>query len=198
MKIENNKMVSLIYELRENDSNGKLIEALDENRPLKFIYGTGRLLPSFESNIGLLNAGDPFRFKLDSQMAYGDKREDMIINVPRSVFETDGVLNEDICRVGNEVPMTDSEGNPLTGIINEITDAFVKMDFNHPMAGLDLFFSGRIVEVREATENELAATMHSCSGCGTDEHSGCGTGEYSGCGTGCGTDENSGCSGNCG
>jgi FKBP-type peptidyl-prolyl cis-trans isomerase SlyD len=173
MKVENNKIVSLIYELRENDSNGRIIEALDETRPLKFIYGTGRLLPVFESNIGLLNAGDPFRFKLNSEIAYGDKREDMIINVPVAVFETDGRINEDICRVGNEVPMTDSEGNPLTGIINEITDTFVRMDFNHPMAGLDLFFSGKIIEVREATENELAATMNSCSGCGSKEHSDC-------------------------
>lgn len=185
MKIENNKMVSLIYELRENDSDGKIIETLDENRPLKFIYGTGRLLPFFESNISLLKAGDLFRFKINSDMAYGDKREDMIINVPLSVFETDGKLNEDICRVGNEVPMSDSEGNPLTGVINEITDTFVKMDFNHPMAGLDLFFSGKIVEVREATGNELAATTHSCSGCGTAEHAGCGTDEHSGCSGSC-------------
>jgi FKBP-type peptidyl-prolyl cis-trans isomerase SlyD len=194
MKIENNKMVSLIYELRENDSEGKIIETLDENRPLKFIYGTGRLLPFFESNINLLNEGDLFRFKLNSEMAYGDKREEMIINVPLTVFETDGKLNEDICRVGNEVPMSDSEGNPLTGVINEITDTSVKMDFNHPMAGLDLFFSGKIVEVREATDNELAATMNSCSGCGSGEHSGCGTEEHAGCGT----DEHSCCSGSCG
>jgi FKBP-type peptidyl-prolyl cis-trans isomerase SlyD len=173
MNIENNKMVSLIYELRENDSNGRIIEALDENRPLKFVYGTGRLLPVFESNISLLKSGDPFSFTLNSEMAYGDKREEMIINVPVAVFETDGKLNEDICRVGNEVPMSDSEGNPLTGVINEITDTYVRMDFNHPMAGLDLFFSGTIIEVREATENELAATMNSCSGCGSNEHSGC-------------------------
>jgi FKBP-type peptidyl-prolyl cis-trans isomerase SlyD len=173
MKIENNKMVSLIYELRENDSQGRIIESLDETRPLKFIYGTGKLLPVFESNISLLETGDLFKFQLESEMAYGDKREDMIINVPVSVFETDGKLNEDICRVGNEVPMTDSDGNPLTGIINEITDTYVRMDFNHPMAGLDLFFTGKIVEVREATDNELAATMHSCSGCGTEEHAGC-------------------------
>jgi len=194
MKIENNKMVSLIYELRENDSDGKIIETLDENRPLKFIYGTGRLLPFFESNISLLREGDLFRFKLNSEMAYGDKREEMIINVPLSVFETDGKLNEDICRVGNEVPMSDSEGNPLTGVINEITDTYVKMDFNHPMAGLDLFFSGKIVDVREATDNELAATTHSCSGCGSGEHSGCGTEENAGCVT----DEQCGCSGSCG
>jgi FKBP-type peptidyl-prolyl cis-trans isomerase SlyD len=173
MKIENNKMVSLIYELRENDSNGRIIEALDESRPLTFIYGTGRLLPVFESNIGLLKTGDNFRFTLNSEMAYGDKREEMIINVPVGVFETNGKINEDICRVGNEVPMTDSDGNPLTGIINEITDTYVRMDFNHPMAGLDLFFSGKIVEVREATERELAVPMNSCSGCGSKEHADC-------------------------
>jgi FKBP-type peptidyl-prolyl cis-trans isomerase SlyD len=106
-------------------------------------------------------------------MAYGDKREEMIVNVPVAVFETDGKINEDICRVGNEVPMMDKDGNPLTGIINEITDVYVKMDFNHPMAGLDLCFSGKIIEVREATEHELAATMGSCSGCSSREHSVC-------------------------
>jgi FKBP-type peptidyl-prolyl cis-trans isomerase SlyD len=75
--------------------------------------------------------------------------------------------------VGNEVPMTDSEGNPLTGIINEITDSYVRMDFNHPMAGINLFFSGKIVEVRDATDHELAATMNSCSGCSSKEHTDC-------------------------
>jgi FKBP-type peptidyl-prolyl cis-trans isomerase SlyD len=173
MKIENNKMVSLMYELRENDSDGRIIEALDETRPLKFIYGTGRLLPEFESNISLLKTGDNFRFKLNSESAYGDKREEMIINIPVSVFETDGKINEDICKVGNEVPMTDSDGNPLTGIINEITDTHVRMDFNHPMAGLDLYFTGKIIEVREASEHEIAATMNSCSGCSSSEHSDC-------------------------
>jgi FKBP-type peptidyl-prolyl cis-trans isomerase SlyD len=191
MKIENNKMVSLIYELRESDSTGRVIEALDETRPLKFIYGTGRLLPVFESNISLLKAGDLFKFILNSEMAYGEKREEMIINVPLSVFETDGVINEDICRVGNEVPMTDSEGNPLTGIINEVTDTFVRMDFNHPMAGMDLHFSGKIVDVRDATENELAAMMSSCSGCGSGSHS-------EGCSSDCGSEDHAGgCSGGC-
>jgi FKBP-type peptidyl-prolyl cis-trans isomerase SlyD len=173
MNIENNRMVSLIYELRENDPNGRIIESLDETKPLKFIYGTGRLLPAFESNVSLLKTGDLFRFTLNSEMAYGDKREEMVINVPVAVFETDGKINEDICRIGNEVPMSDSEGNPLTGIINEITDTYVRMDFNHPMAGINLFFSGKIVDVREATEKELDATMSSCSGCSSKEHSDC-------------------------
>ncbi len=165
MKIEQNKMVSLIYELRESDSEGRIIEALDNKKPLTFIFGTGRLLPVFESNINSLKTGDPFRFTLNSEMAYGEKREDMIVDVPIAVFQTDGKINEDICQVGNEVPMMDTEGNPLNGIINEITDTFVRMDFNHPMAGLNLFFSGKIIDVREATSEEIAGINHSCSSC---------------------------------
>lgn len=173
MKIEKNKMVSLIYELRESNSEGRVIESLTEERPLKFIYGTGRLLPEFENNIDMLSSGDPFSFSLSSENAYGDRREEMIVNVPLSVFETDGKLNEDICRIGNEVPMMDGEGNQLNGIINEITDEHVRMDFNHPMAGVDLFFTGKVVEVREATEQELSATMNSCSSCGSNGESSC-------------------------
>jgi FKBP-type peptidyl-prolyl cis-trans isomerase SlyD len=174
MKIEKNSWVSLIYELREKDHDGRVIEAIDENKPLSFIYGTGRLLPAFESNLFSLTKGESFRFGLDSEMAYGARREEMIVNVPVAVFETDGKINEDICQVGNEVPMMDSDGNPLNGIINEITDTYVKMDFNHPMAGQDLFFSGRIIEVRTATEQELAsASGHSCSSCGSGSNSGC-------------------------
>lgn len=173
MKIEKNKMVSLIYELRESQKTGRVIESLNEAQPLKFIYGTGRLLPVFEENIGSLAEGDNFSFSLNSDDAYGDRREEMIVNVPVSVFQKDdGNLNEDICKVGNQVPMMDGEGNHLNGIVNEITDEYVRMDFNHPMAGLDLFFSGKIIEVRDATEQELAGTSHSCSSCG--DNAGCG------------------------
>ena len=166
-------MVSLTYELRESDSAGRIIEVLDDKRPLKFIYGTGRLLPFFENNIYDLGNGDPFKFTLKAEMAYGDRREDMVVDVPISVFETDGKLNEDICRIGNEVPMMDSEGNPINGIIYEISDTYVKMDFNHPMAGLDLYFAGRITEVRDATEEEISGLSHSCSSCGTHGDDGC-------------------------
>ncbi|HEX2969267.1 MAG TPA: FKBP-type peptidyl-prolyl cis-trans isomerase [Bacteroidales bacterium] len=173
MKIENNKMVSLIYELRESDENGRVLESLNETRPLKFVYGTGRLLPVFESNISSLKEGDDFRFSLNSDDAYGERREEMIVNVPVTVFQTEnGSLNEEICRIGNEVPMMDENGNHLNGVVNEITEEYVRMDFNHPMAGINLFFSGRIVEVRDATDQELAGDQNSCSSCGSHE-SGC-------------------------
>ena len=165
MKIENNRMVSLTYELRENDPEGKILETIEENRPLNFIFGRGRLLPSFESNINSLSKGDPFSFSLDSSEAYGEKREEMIIDVPISVFQADGKVDENICYVGNVVPMMDGSGNPLSGVINEINEEHVKMDFNHPMAGVRLYFTGQVIDVREPSYEELNQIAGSCSGC---------------------------------
>jgi FKBP-type peptidyl-prolyl cis-trans isomerase SlyD len=174
MKIEKNKMVSLIYELREDNSKGKVIEALEETNPMTFVYGIGRLLPHFEENLHALQKGDLFNFGLDSALAYGERSEDMIINIPLSVFESDGKIDENICQVGNVVPMMDKEGNRINGIIYEVTDTHVRMDFNHPMAGTNLYFSGKIVDVREATPEEIAGVNNSCASCGSHDHeSGC-------------------------
>jgi FKBP-type peptidyl-prolyl cis-trans isomerase SlyD len=173
MKIEKNLMISLEYILRERNFEGKIIERVECSKPLQFIFGTGRMLPSFESNLHSMNKDDKFEFTISSDQAYGDKREEMIIDVPISVFETDGRLDENICSVGNEVPMIDSSGNPLYGTINEIYNDHVKMDFNHPMAGVSLFFSGKVIDVREPSEVELLANTSSCSGCESRDHSSC-------------------------
>lgn len=175
MKIEKDRVVSVVYELRENNPEGRIIEALDINRPLTFIFGSGSLIPGFEMNLESKVKGDSFSFQLDPKMAYGARREDMIINVPISVFEVDGKVDEEICVVGNEVPMMDQQGHQLKGTINEITEEHVVMDFNHPMAGINLYFSGEVTEVREATEADLNPPS-SCSSCGSED-SGC-----SGCG----------------
>jgi len=169
MKIEKNRVVSLIYELRETNAEGKVIELLEENHPMTFIYGNGRLLPNFELNLFSLEKGDQFNFVIESESAYGDRREDMIIDVPISIFQNDGKIDENVCRVGNEVPMMDRDGHRVNGVINEITDNYVKMDFNHPMAGTNLHFSGKIIDVRDGTAEELAGMNHSCSTCGSHD-----------------------------
>jgi FKBP-type peptidyl-prolyl cis-trans isomerase SlyD len=174
MKIEKNKVVSLIYELRETNSAGRIIEALEEAKPMTFLYGSGRLLPHFESELISLEKGDNFSFILNSGEAYGEKMENMVIDVPPSVFETDGKVDENICKVGNVIPMKGSNGNRLDGVINEITDTYVKMDFNHPLAGIDLCFTGKIIDIRDATQEEIASTGYSCSSCSSfNKESGC-------------------------
>ena len=69
MVVANNKVVSLTYELRVNDSNGDVIEKVDRNSPLTFLYGTGSLLPKFEDYLAGRKAGDSFDFRLPSEDA---------------------------------------------------------------------------------------------------------------------------------
>lgn len=173
MKVEKHKHVSLYYELRENNKDGRVIEELNPDRPLAFVYGAGRLIPGFERGIAALSAGDEFSFMVESSEAYGERREEMIIDVPISVFQKDGVIDESVCFTGNMVPMADSQGRRIDGVVNEIKSDSVRMDFNHPMAGFDLCFSGKIIEVRDATPEEIAGGHgSSCSSCGSKDSSG--------------------------
>ncbi len=173
MKLENDKFVSLVYTLHEGDKEGRVIEKVEEAAPLTFVFGAGRLLSAFEENLSGLEDGADFDFHLAAADAYGEIREEMVISLPRNIFEDEGVLRSEICYVGNTVPMMDSQGNRMNGVVVEIGDSFVKMDFNHPLAGTDLHFSGRVVGVREATADELASTSSSgCSSCGS-RSSGC-------------------------
>ncbi len=192
MKIQKNAFVSLTYELRtEGAANGPLVEKVDTERPLKFVYGSGLMLPVFESRISNLEAGNSFEFSLTPEEAYGEYNNDAVVNIPKDVFVVNGELRTDLLKIGNHVPMMGDGGQRLDGRIMDITDTEVKMDFNHPLAGETLYFAGQILEVREATEEELHP-RHCGGGCG-----GCGGGS---CGGGCGDNASDGgcnCGGSC-
>lgn len=173
MKLEKDKFVSLVYSLKEAGNGEKVLEVVEEDSPLRFVYGTGKLLPAFEANLLGLEEGSAFDFILTAVEAYGEKREEMVISLPRNIFEDEGALNTEICFVGNMVPMMDAQGHRMNGVVTEINDDFVKMDFNHPLAGSDLHFSGRVINVRDATPEELMPAASDCSSCGS-QSSGCG------------------------
>ena len=118
------------------------------------------------------------------------------MHVPKNIFEVDGKIDENLLKVGNMVPMMDAEGRRMNGKILTIDAEAVQMDFNHPMAGNDLFFKGEVSEVREATEEELNhGHAHGDGGCGCgsgegscDDKGGCDDGAQAGgggCGCGC-------------
>ncbi len=193
MEISRNKFVTLSYVLRLNGFEGEIVEETSEDKPLEFIFGTGRMLQMFEEKLEGLKVGEDFNFKLTADEAYGQVNEEAKVEIPKNIFEVDGKIDEDLIKVGNMVPMQDAQGNRLNGIVLDITDENVKMDFNHPLAGDDLYFAGSITEVREATDSEMMAAVG--GGCGSG--CGCGTEETSGCDTGsCGSDGSG--SGGCG
>ena len=97
----------------------------------------------------------------------------------------DGKLAEEILFVGSQVPMSDAEGHRMLGVVKEVGESTVKMDFNHPMAGKTLNFEVEVVEVRDVTPEDLASQggCH-CHDCGGDCESGCDCGDKD-CDCGC-------------
>ncbi len=190
-------MVSLTYDLRVDGAEGELVEQATAGKPLRFVYGAGIMLPKFEALLEGLEEGKSFEINLACNDAYGDVDENAIVDLPKHIFIIDGNFDEEIVKVGNTVPMMSTNGQRMNGLVLEVTDDVVRMDFNHPLAGEDLFFSGEILEVRDATDEEISATMQSgCScggGCGCGDHEdgetcGCGSEGHShgsGCGCGC-------------
>lgn len=174
MKIEQSKVVSVSYKL---EADGDTIEVVTPEKPMSFMYGVGYLLPKFEENIKDMQVGDKFDFVLSAEDAYGEINEAAIVELPKNVFEVDGEFDSEYIKVGQSVPMQDQEGNRMYGVVEEIKDDVVLMNFNHPLAGSALHFTGEVVEVREATPEDLAGGGCGCGECDCDDHDhecGCG------------------------
>lgn len=202
LEIGKYSMVTLTYDLKIDDENGEVIEQATEEQPLQFLYGAGVMLPKFESQLAGLREGEPFTIKLGKSEAYGEVNQDAVVELPKHVFLVNGQFDAELIKVGNTVPMMSSNGQRLNGLVLEVNDEVVKMDFNHPLAGEDLFFAGKVLEVREASDEEVAQILSGGGGgcgcgsggcgcgddsCSTEEHEhahegSCGSG---GCGCGC-------------
>lgn len=150
------KVISLTYELRDGNRDGEVIEVVDKDNPAEFLFGAGQLNAKFEEKVGALIKDETFDFIISSEEAYGPVNETAIVTLPKNIFEVDGKLATDLLVLGNFVNMQDQNGNPLRGKILEIGDDVVKMDFNHPLAGLDLHFKGQVLSSRDASPEEIA------------------------------------------
>ncbi len=152
MTIQSNSVVALTYDLytRENDLE-VFVEKADEQNPLVFLYGVGMMLPKFEENLVGLNIGDNYDFHLVAVDAYGLKDENAITELPLDMFG-----DMDMPEVDSILPLQDNEGNQFRARVQGLTENAVIVDLNHPMAGQDLHFIGKIISVREATSDELA------------------------------------------
>ena len=155
MAIEKNQVVVLHYKLQEDDAQGELVESTFDKEPLKFIFGIGQMIPAFEENLENRSQGDDFAFTIEAENAYGLHDDRAVADIPMSEFEVDGKVEPDSIALGKALGLRDSEGNSYQGVIVETSEESVKVDFNHPMAGINLHFSGRIESVREATKSEL-------------------------------------------
>ncbi len=196
MKIEQNKVVEFCYEL---EVDGAVVDHTTKEKPLDYIHGTGSLLPKLEEAIEGMEPGSTFDVTLSPADGYGEVDPSRIIDLPKSAFEVNGEVREELLVPGNTIPMLNSMGGVIPGVVLEVSEDSVKMDLNHQMAGKTLHFKGEVLTVREATEKELTEGLHGeylhsceCGGChGGDCGGGC---EGGSCGDGsCGDDCGCGC-----
>lgn len=146
MKITARNKAVVQYELL-NANTGHLIESTPDDQPANFSFGNNQLIPEFEKNLMGLSKGDTFDFIIKSESAYGPIDGYAIFDIPLDTFEVDGKIDEKMIQLGNMIPMTDDKGNKHLGKIIKILDNSITMDFNHPLAGTDLQFIGKILEI---------------------------------------------------
>lgn len=165
MNIKPNTVVALTYDLYTNQDGEKVfVEKANEESPLVFLYGVGMMLPKFEENLINLTAGATYEFGLIAEDAYGAIDENAVAELAIEMFGD--MPKPDI---NSTIPLHDNEGNRLMARVTAVTDTLVSVDLNHPMAGKDLYFTGTILNVRDATADELAhGHAHGING--TDIH----------------------------
>ena len=148
MKIASNKVATLHYTLK--DDKGALIESSVGNEPPTYIHGIGNLIPGLESKLEGKKAGDKLSVVVPAEDAYGERDDEMIEEVERSEFDEGEELE-----VGKEFQYDDEDGNVFHVRVVKMDDKMVTIDGNHPLAGQTLAFEVEVLDVREASDEEL-------------------------------------------
>lgn len=185
-KIKPGKYVELGYDLYQVNPDGseKLMHQTDADDPEKIIFGVTRgVIEPLEKAIDGLEPGGEFDIKVEAAKAFGPHDPEQVATLPRDIFEIDGKFDEKTITPGAVLPMMTADGFRINGVVVDVTPENVVMDFNHPLAGKDVRFKGKIIAVRDATEEELKP--QSGCGCGCDG-GGCSDGSCD-CGSDCGS-----------
>lgn len=189
-KIQAGKYVELVYEIFVvNDEEQYSVFKFTKEHPDAFVFGLDpSLIEGFQNNIIDLEQGQQFDFTLKPEEAFGVKNPDLVYELEKEVFHVDGKFDHEHIRPGAIVPMMTQDGMRVEGIVTQVTDDKVTMDFNHQLAGETVRYAGVVQLVRDATPEELQPKHHHGCNCGCDDCSGgdCGHDHADNCDCGCG------------
>ena len=146
MKIEKDRVVRFHYTVSEQGQPA--LESSEGNEPLAILAGRGDIIPGLDRAMEGHEAGDQFGVDVAAADAYGEKRDNLSQRVPKKHFGAQRL------EPGMQVVLNTNFG-PRAVTIQKVGMSVVDVDLNHPMAGKDLHFDINVVEVREATAEEL-------------------------------------------
>jgi FKBP-type peptidyl-prolyl cis-trans isomerase SlyD len=147
MQITKHAVASIEYKL--TDDAGEVIDSSTGDEPLAYIHGAGNLIPGLESELEGKVSGDAFKVRVAPENAYGERQEEMVQDAPRSQFPEEADIQP-----GMQFRAHGPEGAMIVTVLSVEGDT-VKLDGNHPLAGQHLTFDVKVVEVREATPEEI-------------------------------------------
>ncbi len=191
-KIKPGKYVEITYDLYQVNADGseKLVHQVAPEDPEKFVFGiTQGMIEPLEAALAGKEAGSTYDVVVSANDAFGPYDPEQIVTLEKDIFVVDGKFDKEMIKAGALVPMMTADGFRINGLVKEVTEENVVMDFNHPLAGKDVRFKGEVKTVRDATPEELQPA-HGCGcGCGCHDHE---CGDECGCGgddCGCGGDD---------
>lgn len=150
LKVQDNHYVTLLYNLRLDSHHGEIIDQADKQNPFRFLFDQQDITNFFAQELEGMTAGVSFAFVLSPEDAFGTHSEEAVVQVPRSNFEFQSKTQEaDLFQVGNFIPMKNENGDEVEGRILDVCDNQITMDFNHPLAGRQLFIEGEILDIED-------------------------------------------------
>ena len=136
-KIGPGTRVTLNFALKLAD--GQIIDSNFDAEPVEFEMGDGKILAGFESALEGMMAGDYATIEIAAEDAFGEHNDDNVQKFASEQFPADEELE-----VGAMFNFADAAGGEVPGVISEISEDYIQVDFNHPLAGKDLLFEVRI------------------------------------------------------
>ena len=130
--------------------DGSVVEVIEPNDAVEYLHGAENLVPGLETALEGKKTGDKFDVTVQPEDGYGEYDEEEIEEMDLSEFEDMGEI-----RPGMEIELMDEDGDIFEATVLEINDGTVRLDFNSPLAGKVLNYSVEVVNVREATDEEL-------------------------------------------
>jgi FKBP-type peptidyl-prolyl cis-trans isomerase SlyD len=149
VEITKDKIVAFEYTL--TDDQGNVIDKSEGRGPLAYLHGRGGIIPGLEEALEGKTSGDELKVTVPPEKGYGARNDGLLNRVPKEAFK--GQLEFEL---GLQFPVQDQAGNQRLVTIVHIEEDAVVLDANHPLAGVDLTFDVKIIEVRDATEEELS------------------------------------------
>ena len=149
MQIADNFVVTLDYTL--TDDQGTTIDSSEGRGDFSYLHGASNIIPGLEKALTGKAVGEELNVHVEPAEGYGERSEELIQTVARDMFETDQEIS-----VGMQFHAQSSGGQMVVVTVTETTDEAVTVDGNHPLAGTPLNFAAKVMDIREASEEELA------------------------------------------